>query len=294
MEQILQKLKTTKNRDNTRQTYFRIWRSFNDFVIRLDEKPKSWEERTSLFLAFLIDNGAQSATIKSYKSAIKCILCEDDYDWDENKILITALTKACRLKNDVVHTRLPIKMKLMELILFEVQRIYDKQPFLDILYKTVFALSYYGMLRIGEVTQSEHVIKAKNIHVAQNKKKILMILYSSKTHGKESRPQKIKISAKSEDKYGEKARNFCPFNLARTYLKIRGGYKSDNEQLFVFHNNEPLKSYHVREVLSDCLSNLGLNDRFYSYHSMRGGRATNLAEWGGKFISYKISWTLEK
>ena len=186
MAQILHTLQTTKNRNNTRQTYFRIWRSFNDFVIRLDIKPNSWEERTSLFLAYLIENGAQSATIKTYKSAIKCILCEDNYAWDENKILITALTKACKLKNDVFHTRLPIKIRLLELMLYEIQRIYVKQPYLDILYKTIFALSYYGMLRIGEVTASEHVIKAKNIHVAQNKQKILLVLYSSKTHGRES------------------------------------------------------------------------------------------------------------
>ena len=250
-------------------------------------KPNTWEERTSLFLAYLIENGAQSATIKTYKSAIKCILYEDNYAWDENKILITALTKACKLKNDVFHTRLPIKIRLLELILYEIQRAYAKQPYLDILYKTIFVLSYYGMLRIGEVTASEHVIKAKNIHAAQNKQKILLVLYSSKTHGKESRPQKIKIAAKNEDIYGSKAHSFCPFALTRTYLNVRGGYKNDEEQLFVFHGNEAVKATHVREVLKNCLKRLGLNEKLYSFHSMRGGRATNLAEWGASISAIK-------
>ena len=57
------------------------------------------------------------------------------------------------------------------------------------LYKAVFALAYYGLMHIGELTQGNHPVLAKDIHIAKNKDKIRLLLHSSKTHGKESFPQ---------------------------------------------------------------------------------------------------------
>ena len=96
------------------------------------------------------------------------------------------------------------------MILFEIKRKWDTsnnpQPYLVILYQAIFCLGYYGMLRVGELAMSNHSVKACNIHVGNNKDKILIVLYTSKTHGRESRPQKVKISAlpmlgKRRDKY---------------------------------------------------------------------------------------------
>ena len=279
MENILNRLKANANRQGTVRNYHSIWRNFNDFVIRLDRKPKTWEDRTSLFLAFMTEKGAKSATVKSYKSAIKNVLVNDGYEWDDGKILLNAITKACRLKNDIVQTRLPISRNLLELILFEVQRKFINQPYLECLYKAMFLLSFYGLLRIGEVTDSEHVIKAKNIHVAVNKMKILIVLYSSKTHGKGNRPQKVKITANRESKINF----FCPFKLMRAYMQLRGNYKNDDEQLFVFHDYTPVKAEHARSVLKDCITKLNLDECLYNYHSMRIGMATQLAK-NGKSI----------
>ena len=76
---------------------------------------------------------------------------------------------------------------------------FKNQYFLEVLYKPLFAFSYYGMMRIGEVTASQHVSKAKDVHIASNKDKILLFLYSSTTHDKANRPQKIKITTKVKD-----------------------------------------------------------------------------------------------
>ena len=134
----------------------------------------------------------QSQTVKTYVSAIKRVLIDDGYTWDNTKILLTSLTRGCRIINDRVRTRLPIQCNLLELILFEVQRIFtdSSQYYLEILYKALFALGYYGLFRVGELTLSPHVIKASNVHVATNQDKILIVLYTSKTHGKEKLRQK--------------------------------------------------------------------------------------------------------
>ena len=236
MKQILEDLKTRSLRESTQKTYFRIWRQFNKFVVCLDRIPSTWEERTSLFLAHLIDSGAQSASIKSYVSAIKRIL-DDCYEWNDTKVLLHSLTRACRLINDRVRTRLPIQSSLMELLLFEIQRYLHKQPYLITMYSAMIVLHYYGLLRIGELTESPHVIKAMNVNISRNKEKILTHLYSSKMHGAANRPQSIKISSRFEDDEQQKKSfnwHFCPFNILNTYINVRHNPESYEEQFFIF------------------------------------------------------------
>ena len=93
----------------------------------------------------------------------KKMLVNDEYLWDDNKVLLGALTKACKIITDKVHTRLPIQCSLLEMLLFELQRMYGEQVYLQIMYKAIFSISYYGMMRVSEVTNSEHVMKACNI-----------------------------------------------------------------------------------------------------------------------------------
>lgn len=158
MLEILEKLWYQTTRNSTAKTYYNIWTNFKKIIIKLDVKPKNWESGVSLYGAYLVDRGFQSVTIKTYVSAIKKILVNDKYKWNDNLVLLNTLTKACRLKNDRLTTRLPIKSNLLELILFELERIYQDQYYLEILYKTIFLMSFYGFLRIGEATKGDHII----------------------------------------------------------------------------------------------------------------------------------------
>ena len=198
LERIVKQLIYRQHRDSTSRNYLSVWRKFNKFLISLDKMPILWEDRTTLFIGHLITNGMQSSTVKSYVSAIKKTLVMDGYQWNDDLVLVRSLAKACRIINDKVRTRLPIQCGLLELILFEVQRYFDSinQYYLKVLYTAIYIISYYGLMRIGEVTRSQHVLKAKDVHIALNKDKILLMLYSSKTHSKSSRPQKIKITFK--------------------------------------------------------------------------------------------------
>ena len=224
MQGVLQSLSTKATRNSTMKNYFTVWRIFNKFVIRLDIIPTTWEEKLTLFCAYLVDRVNQSSTIRSYISAVKAVLRWDGYTIDEGKLQLGALIQACRLINDVVFTRLPIQLGLLEMILFEVSRIFENQPYLEKMFKALFSLAYYGLFRVGELTLSDHSIKAKNVHCGENKYKIKVYLYSSKTHGPESYPQKVKIMAR--DSYhntqcGSRRRshlNFCPFQLLRDYI----------------------------------------------------------------------------
>ena len=167
MELVVQKLLSQQNRPSTVKNYMNIWRQFNNFVLSLDVRPKSWEARTTLFVAYMIENGRQSSSVKSYVSAIKKMLVTDGYKWQDSEVLLTSLTHACGIINDRVKHRLPIGCGFLEMILFEVEwRFGDNQHYLNALYKAVFIIHYYGMMRIGEVTKGPHVLKARDVHMA--------------------------------------------------------------------------------------------------------------------------------
>ena len=120
MNRILECLKSLQHRDSTARMYLSVWRQFNSFLIKLDIMPRDWEDRTSLFIAHLIHKHRfQSTSVKSYVLAIKKTLVIDGYKWIDEKILLSSLTRACKLVNDHVRMRFPIQCGLLEIILFE-------------------------------------------------------------------------------------------------------------------------------------------------------------------------------
>ena len=280
---VLERLKNRQTRESTTNNYLSIWRHLNRFIISLDHKENlCWEEKTALFGAYLVDGGVQSSTLKSYFSAIKHVLRQDGYEWNDRKVLLSSLVRGCGLENDKVKIRLPIQKGLMELLLFELARIFDSdpQPYLKSLYQTMFCLAYYGMLRVGEITDSPHNIKAADVHVGNNKDKILLALYTSKTHGQESGPQKIKISAVSNNT-NRHTRFFCPFNLVVHYMSLRGSYQQGIEPFFVYSDRTtPVKPEQFRKILRDTLDAVNLDSSLYYVHSFRSGRTSDLAKFG--------------
>ena len=288
MERILESLKNNKNRRSTVKNYHQIWKQFNEFILKLDVKPNSWERRVALFCAYMVEKGSKSTTIHSYISALKNILVTDGYHWDESMILVESITKACRLMNDTVFNRFQTRIGFLEMILFEVGRIYKDNVYLEILYKTIFLISCYGLLCISEVAaegkqfSSNHAVKACDVHIGQNEPKMLLVLYSSKTHGRESHPQEIKIKAVNENAYQKikGKRHFCPFRLLRQYIQLRGSFVSEMEPLFTFQHNCPIQPMHIRKFLRTAIGRLGINASVYDFHSLRVGRTCDLIKMG--------------
>ena len=198
------------------------------------------------------------------------------------------MTRACRLKNDRVHTRLPIKRGLLKLMVETVESIYEsnEQPFLTALYRALLTTAYFGLFRIGELTESEHAVKAKDVHIGKNKNKMMFVLHSSKTHTRGDKPQIIKIKeVETENQQseifgidGSKITKLCPFTMLKEYVKVRGHRKSNNEQFFIFSDRSPVAASHLRVVMRKIFTKIGLNYRLYGTHRMRAGRLVYLLE----------------
>ena len=111
---------------------------------------------------------------------------------------------------------------------------------------------------------------------------MLFVLHTSKTHGKDSKPQliKIKSTALSKIKPTKVMALPCPFSLLGEYLSYRGSYKSDKEPFFVFLDKRPVCPTHFRSVLKQCLKMSGFDERNYNTHSLRLGRSCDLYKLG--------------
>ena len=288
MNEIMEKLRGEKHK---KTTYFGIWRNFNRFVVRLDEIPKSIEMRVLYYITYLVDKGTQSSTIRSYVSAIKSVLADDDYELQVSKLILSALTRACKRHNDSLRTRLPIQRGLFELLLFEIERKYlcltNNQPYLCALYQCIFVLAYFGLMRVSKLVGC-HAVKAKDVHAARNKEKILIILYESKTHGKGDLPQEIKLAA-DETITKRTRKTFCPFEITNNFADLRGRqYEHDGEHFFVFADGSNVTPYDVNKLLKKLLKELELDCSYYGSHSFRIGRATDLMKFGARVEQIKL------
>ena len=218
-QNIVDRLKSNGNRESTRNNYHCVWRIFNEFYIRLDNKPRSWEDRLVLFVAYLIKDKKKSSTIRSYISAIKAVLQADGIDIKEDKYLISSLTRACKYVNDQVRICLPIHKNLLHIILRSIEYIFseiDNQPYLSILYQAIISTAYYGLFRIGELATGTHPVLAKDVHIGHNKNKILFVLRTSKTHWLDVKPQTVKITSTALSPHGkihECNKKLCPFQI---------------------------------------------------------------------------------
>ena len=256
---------------------------FNNFYVKLDNKPDTWENRIILFVGYLIENERKSSTVKSYISAIKAVLQEDGVVLNMNQCLLTSLTKACRFQNNLVRTRLPIRQELLGLLLQSIPTIVPTSPneYLVKLYKALLVTAYFGLFRIGELTESPHVVKVSDVHVGVNKDKMMFMLKTSKTHWQDVPPQIVKISREASS--GLDARNdnrvlplCCPFEMLGDYIAVRRRMRMKDEQFFVFRDRSPVTVNHVRSLLKNLLKMHNLKPELYGCHSLCAGRAVDL------------------
>ena len=286
IKNIIDGLTLQRNRDSTRKMYYSVWKVFSNFYLSLDVKPDTWADRVTLFVRYLVDQNRKAGTIKSYVSALKAILRDDKIEINEDKYLLSSLTKACVYHNDVAVVRFPIRKPMLDALLHSVDHLFlcesRNQPYLATLYKAMFATAYYGMFRVGEIAKGTHRILARDVHIGVNKQKILFMLRTSKTHWKNTVPQSVKITSTrinfSND--SNRVKLFCPYKLLMDYLHVRDKYKTDSEPFFIFHGGEPVSPGHINRILKGVLKDGGFGPSKYSMHGMRSGRAEDLLRLG--------------
>ena len=177
-----------------------------------------------------------------------------------------------------------MQKQLLIAFISRLSRKFDDQPYLCRLYQALFCTTYFGLLHIGEVTQSPHMILACDVHIVRNKDKLMMILHSSKMHGKGNKPQIIKLTrdkVTSQQSISKQCShsNLCPYHLLRCYIEVRKSFISTDEQFFVFKDCSPVTPEATHKVFRDCISDISLNSNSYAFHGFCAGRALTCWKW---------------
>ena len=136
---------------------------------------------------------------------------------------------------------------------------------------------------MGKIAKGPHTILAENVHLASNKRKMLFILRSSKTHHKGCNPQQIKITStpSATIKSHRNSTHFCPYEILCDFLGKRPHAISDVEQFFVFSDWSPVSAEQIRKILHMLRDfRLGLQSHLYNVHLLRIGRCIDLLNWG--------------
>lgn len=237
-----------------------------------------------LYASFLGDIGNHSSTVSSYMSAIRYVLRHDGIEVNNSCCKLSSIICSCKLRNDIVTVRRPIRSGLLKLILEKVESIFlgRGQPYLAELYKAIFVSAYYGLMRISEV-MGKHAVHTEDVHISKNKNKfkVKYILRSSKTHTVGKRPQMIDIYPD----YQVVGTKFCPVTTINEFSKLRPHRENLGGNYFVFSDGSTVTEHHVRVVLKLCLRQLNLPSSSFNFHGYRSGRATDLFKW-----NFGIDW----
>lgn len=299
-QRVLEDLEILAVEDSTLQTYMVSWHALNDFWTQLDTKPETWEDQISLFTAYMIMKRFQPSTIRSYISGIKYILNLIDIKVDTNSFKFSALVKAARYKNKKLRLRLPIKLRLLNRILDEVKKIprVRDQPYLIALYRAMFVSAYYGLMRVGEITNSKHVVKSRDAHVARNKTKVQFRLWTAKNLKRGQWPDDIKIDGlhdcrrcfptmvKSAGR-SKNSESYCPVCIIKKYNALRERTQGC-KQFFIFRSGIAVGAHNFRTVLKEALKRIGVDNSVYNCHSFRHGRCCDLRRLGYSILDLKL------
>lgn len=263
------------NKKGTQKTYRTAYLDFTKFNLSLDNMPELLDDQLAIYIAYRIEKGDYSSTLESYLAGIKSMLSADGIQINTRTARLRALIKACKYQNDRVIQRMPIKEALLVRIIRQVDLMFDNQPYLSSLYKSMLVMGYYGMMRVGEMAKGDHPVLARDVHLAHDRKKVQIILRTSKTHGLGDQPQYVKFDSYDSRSYLYN-KHFCPFEVVREFLSTRGPKQNDDDMLFVFQDNSPVKPYQLSAVLKRALKRLNIDPSDFGTHSLRIGHATQL------------------
>lgn len=128
----------------------------------------------------------------------------------------------------------------------------------------------------------KHPVLARDVLIAENKKKVTYILQSSKTHDWGDPPQIISFFCTCQ---GPRDMRYCPYESMLTYMLIKDKYQSDDEPFFVYSDRSPVKPEHFRHNLKLIMLEANIECESFNMHSFRIGHVDDL-KLEGKSLEY--------
>ena len=197
---------------------------------------------------------------------------------------ITRIMRALKAKTTFKPKLLPLRFETLK-NLIDICQSYSETTHLTLL-PAVLLFTYHGCFRIGEVVKSNdlrHTLHMKDISFTESEGKE-EVRITLPTYKHSSEPATLTIPA-SRDKY-------CPVRYLHNYLQVRGNQPGP---IFLMPNGSPVNRAFIASRLKELLIISGKNPALYNTHSLRIGRASDLAARGtpDHLIRHTGRWSTE-
>ena len=221
------------------------------------------------FIVFMFKSGLAHSTVSCYISGLSFHTRINEFDDNTQKFVVKKLIDGNkRSKSPQKDSRLPITMELLVKIL-SVLPIVCSSHYESEIFTAAYALAYYGLFRVGELTVDSMGTQTGKSHTVQvGDAKIVgdtleIYLATSKTD-QSGKGVSIHISAQAN-------KTLCPvFNLKK-FLNSRPLFGGP---LVCHFDGNPLTRYQFAAILKKSLSLLGVDYSHMTSHSFRIGMAT--------------------
>ena len=225
------------------------------------------------FIAFLHCSGTQASSVQSFLSAINFIhKAMGGQDIFEDFWLSRIILGYKKLSVATPDKRLPISLDILFRLCTSLQSLPLTQ-FEIIMFQAMFLLSFYALLRVGEITvtslsaQNPNLLLLNNLCISPNSSDVT-ITFTSYKHCRPLSPITLVIPPNPGP-------HSLP-NILSKYLHLRG---STPGPLFMFNNAPVTRSFYT-QTLAKCLKFCGFDPSKYKSHSFRIGSATTAIQKG--------------
>ena len=244
----------------TREQYERVWREYNSDV---EAWGVSRDEGVVLYLAKLNSKGYAPQTIMSQCSALKYMSQETGGDFGAEGFLLSQVLKGIQRTG---------KMRPQELFVvsadqvhksFKLIELFAKTSYESVLFCAAVHLMFYGLCRAGEIMDSDHTLKKRDVEFCNGK--LLLTFRTHKSLKRTGRPQLVRIPPTGMD---------ISLECIRLYDRVRPQTTGD-ENYLVWQNWAPLKVAELRAALERIKSNVFGVDSV-TLHAFRRGGAVHM------------------
>ena len=256
-------------RPSTRLSYVNTWQNFEKFSMAFNycTRLPINAHIIALYITHLWRSNLKPSTIRTYLSAISYFHKINEQEDPTNSYFVKQVLKGATRSNKLVSKQLkPFSKTLLLRVFNNIEKLYAFR-YEQYLYKALLSLSYYACLRAGEAVISNsdnHTLHLDNIDIVSNNS--ITLKFKSYKHCN-SPTTKFIINPASNT-------IICPVKNLSNFLALR---PNSPGPLFIFIDGTPVTRTHYSEFIKYAVNFIGLDPSNYNTHSVRIGRATDLA-----------------
>lgn len=263
--------------ENTRHTYEAAADSFNYFRYTFNLQP-TWPaplDHIVKFIAYMSTKNLAPASIRTYISGLSYMHKIQGFEDATRSFIVTKLLEGARRSFQSLDTRAPITLSILVQLITALDKV-CASSYEASLFRVAFCLAFFGFLRVGELTSTSvkrydpRPLRFSDIEIVtcSGRRQVRLTIRQSKTD---------QLGRSSTLFLAEMGGPACPVDSLVKYLAVRYHGASNNSQLLVHLDGNPLTRHQFSCILAKALKFSNINQGHFRSHSFRIGAATEAA-----------------